>query len=153
MVPKNLVLLSLLAAILITPSGCVRRRLTIRSNPPGATAYVDDYLIGTTPVSTEFVYYGTRRVKLIKDGYETITSLQTIKQPWYEVPPLDFVSENLIGREIRDERVMDFNMKPQRVIPANELLTRAGNLRSATRMGAIAPRPPQSPPAGATFPR
>lgn len=145
MIRKSLLLLSILALVMATASGCVRRRLTIRSNPPGATVYVDDYLIGNTPVSTEFIYYGTRRVKLVKDGYETVTSLQTISAPWYEVPPLDFFSENVVGREIRDERTLDFNMKPQRVVPTNELLTRAGNLRTSSRMGAIAPRPPQSP--------
>ena len=42
-------------------SGCVERRLTIRSNPPGALVYVDDYTIGVTPVSTSFIYYGTRK--------------------------------------------------------------------------------------------
>ena len=40
--------------------GCVQRRMTIRSNPPGALVYVDDYQVGTTPVSTDFGYYGTR---------------------------------------------------------------------------------------------
>ena len=53
--------------------GCVQRRMTIRSNPPGALVYVDDYQVGTTPVSTDFVYYGTRKIRLIKDGYDTLT--------------------------------------------------------------------------------
>jgi hypothetical protein len=59
-------------------SGCVQRRITIRSNPPGALVYVDDYPIGTTPVSTSFVYYGTRKVRLVLSGYETLTVLQPI---------------------------------------------------------------------------
>jgi hypothetical protein len=37
---------------LLAVAGCVQRRMTIRSNPPGALVYVDDYQIGTTPVST-----------------------------------------------------------------------------------------------------
>ena len=32
--------------------GCVRRRMTVRSNPPGAVVFVDDQEIGTTPAST-----------------------------------------------------------------------------------------------------
>src|SRR5262245_3745792 len=51
----------LLVCAMLAQTGCVQRRLTIRSNPPGALAYVDDYQIGTTPVSTDFVYYGTRK--------------------------------------------------------------------------------------------
>ena len=34
------------------PVGCVQRRMVVRSNPPGAVVYVDDYQIGTTPVAT-----------------------------------------------------------------------------------------------------
>ncbi len=154
MIRKKLLLIALTAILLAQHTGCVRRRMTIRSNPPGATVYVDDHLLGTTPVSSEFVYYGTRRVKLIKDGYETITALQTISAPWYQIPPLDLITENFIGREIRDERVMDFTMKPQQVVPTGDLLKRAGNLRNSSRIGAIVPRPPQSQPLlNGAFPR
>ncbi|MEM8679864.1 MAG: PEGA domain-containing protein [Planctomycetota bacterium] len=123
-------LLAVLVILSLAP-GCVRRRLTVRSNPPGAMVYVDDHQIGMTPVSTEFTYYGTRKIKLIKDGFETLTTEQKIDAPWYEIPPLDFVSENLILREVRDEREFDFNLKPQRIVPMQELRQRAENLRSA----------------------
>ena len=47
-------LLLLLAVIVLWAgqTGCVRRRLTVRSNPPGALVYIDDRPIGKTPVST-----------------------------------------------------------------------------------------------------
>ena len=96
---------ALLAAL--TATGCVQRRMTIRSSPPGALAYVDDYQIGTTPVSTDFIYYGTRKIRLVKDGYETLTVRQPFPLPWYQVFPLDFVTENIWPGEIRDERVVD----------------------------------------------
>ena len=103
--------------------------------------YVDDQLIGRTPVSTSFIYYGTRKIRLVKSGYETLTTLQRIKPPWYEIPPLDFVSENLIGRELRDERILDFTLLPQRVVPTPELLSRANGLRDSSRNGFIVPTP------------
>jgi hypothetical protein len=121
--------------------GCVRRRLTVRSNPPGAVVYVDDQRVGHTPVSTEFTYYGTRKIRLVKDGYETVSTLQTLDPPWYEIPPVDFVSENLIGRELRDERVLDFQLQPQRLVSTQELLTRANNLRVSSAQNVIVPRP------------
>jgi len=126
--------------------GCVQRRLTIRSNPPGALVYVDDYQIGTTPVSTDFVYYGTRKVRLVLSGYETLTILQPVPTPWYEYPGLDFVSENLVPGEIRDERVVDYQLKPQMIVPTPQLLSRAENLRH----GAAAPQT-QLPPAAPVF--
>ena len=110
-------------------SGCVQRRMTVRSNPPGALLYVDDYEIGTTPVSTSFTYYGTRKFRLEKDGCETLTVMQTILPPWYEFPPMDFVSENFVPGNIRDQRVLDFQLKPQIVVPTEQLLSRAEGLR------------------------
>ena len=103
-------LLLLTAAMLIVAPGCVRRRLLIRSNPPGAMVYVDNQPIGTTPCSTDFIYYGTREVRLVKPGFETLVINQPIPAPWYEWPGLDFVSENLVPREIQDYRTLAYNL-------------------------------------------
>lgn len=124
--------------------GCVQRRLTIRSNPPGALVYVDDYPLGTTPVSTDFVYYGTRKVRLVKSGYETLTVMQPIPAPWYEYPGLDFISENVIPGEIRDERVVDYQLQPQLVVPSLQLLEHGENLRQGA-VGSGVPAPPAAP--------
>ena len=48
-----------------------------------------------SPCSTEFTYYATRQIRLVKDGYETLTVSQPIPPPWYQIPPFDFVAENL----------------------------------------------------------
>jgi hypothetical protein len=119
------------ACALVLLTGCVQRRLTVRSNPPGATCYVDNVEIGTTPVSHDFLYYGTREIKLVKAGYETLTVLQPIPYAWYQVPPLDFVSDNFTPWEIRDERDFSFNMLPRRDVPAAEVLGRAEGLRAS----------------------
>jgi hypothetical protein len=117
------------AAFLINQSGCVQRRMTIRSNPPGALVYVDDYEIGATPISTNFTYYGNRKIRLVKDGYETLTVLQPIPAPWYQYPPFDFITENFVPGQIRDQRTIDFQLKPQMVVPADQLLNRAESMR------------------------
>ncbi len=85
--------------------GCVQRRLTIRSNPPGALVFVDNYELGTTPVSTDYVYYGTRKIRIIKDGFETLNVKQWIPPPWYQIFPLDFVAENIVP--VRNSRPAD----------------------------------------------
>jgi len=123
----------------IGTSGCVQRRLTVRTNPPGAQVYIDDYDIGTTPVSTSFIYYGTRKIRLVKDGYETLTIDQKISAPWYQYFPLDFVSENVWPGEIRDEKTLDFQLAPQRIVPTELLLERAENLRATSQPVGIAP--------------
>ncbi|MFM8803178.1 MAG: PEGA domain-containing protein [Planctomycetia bacterium] len=123
-------------------AGCVQRRMTIRSNPPGALVYVDDYQIGTTPVSTDFIYYGTRKIRLVKDGYETLTVRQPFPLPWYEVFPLDFVTENLVPWEIRDERVVDLAMTTTASTPPESVVARAEQARLTA--GSL-PAPPPVP--------
>ena len=131
--------------------------MTIRSNPPGALVYVDDYPVGTTPCSTSFVYYGTRKVRLVLSGYETLTVMQPIPTPWYEYPVLDFASENLVPGEIRDERVVDYQLKPQMIVPSQQLLSRAENLRHGAAPPQMPVPPSQTPsfapPLGTELPR
>jgi len=155
-------LLLLLAWMTCLPSsGCVRRRLTVRSNPPGALVFVDDQRIGTTPVSTAFTYYGTRKIQLFKDGYEPLTVKQRFTIPWYQFPGLDFVSENLWLRETRDERTVDFEMIPQQIVPNEEVLERAEMLRGNAQAGHVTPLwtppsgqpPPTVPPQSNSVPR
>lgn len=133
-----------LLSMVFCATGCVQRRFTIRSNPPGALVYIDDYEIGTTPVSTDFTYYGTRKIRLVKDGYETLTVLQPVPTPWYETPGIDFVSENLVPGEIRDERILDYQLQPQIIVPTEQLLGRADELRRNSH-GRI-PAPSMPPP-------
>ncbi len=127
--------------------------MTIRSNPPGALVYVDDYQIGTTPVSHDFVYYGTRKIRLVKDGYETLTVRQPFPIPWYEIFPLDFVTENLIPWEVRDERVVDLAMTPATATPPEMVVARAeqarlaaGSLPPAAAAIVVQPPPATLPP-------
>ncbi|MHB8902591.1 MAG: PEGA domain-containing protein [Thermoguttaceae bacterium] len=115
-------------------SGCVRRRMTIRTNPPGAVVFVDDYQIGTTPISTNFVHYGTRKIRIAKDGYETLTVDQPIPAPWYQIPPIDFVADTLVPAEIQDHRTLDYQLVPQRVVPPDELRGRADDFRIRARV-------------------
>lgn len=139
--------------------GCVQRRMTIRSNPPGAMVYVDNYEIGVTPVATDFIYYGTREFRLVRDGYETQTKMVYVPPPWYQYTPIDFVAENMIPYEIRDERNLDFQLVQQRITPTEELLGRADTLRQSNRgvvpASAVAPLAPgvEAIPPGRVEPR
>jgi len=129
-------------------TGCVRRRLTVRTTPPGAQVFIDDQEIGTTPCSASYVYYGTRKITIMKDGYKTETLYQKFDPPWYEIPPLDFVSENLVAREIRDERIVDVQLVPEQIVPQQKLVDRAQSLRDAARTGTVIPlgKMPAEPP-------
>jgi len=119
--------------------GCVRRRMTIRSNPPGAVVYVDERRIGVTPVSTGYTYYGTREIQLVKDGHETVTEKHRFAAPWYQYPGIDFFAENLWPFETRDERVLDFDLPPMQAAVPADVMRRAEQLRGEAQQGMVTP--------------
>lgn len=131
----------MLAIGAVSSVGCVRRRMLVRTNPPGATVSVDNQVIGTTPAASSFVYYGTREFRIEKDGYRTETIRRRISPPWYEFPGIDFIAETLWPGEIRDERIIDVELVPQVLEPTDVVLGRADSLRNQSRAGVItAPR-------------
>jgi len=125
-------LLILLAAV---QTGCVHRRMTIRSVPSGALVKVDGEEIGYTPVSMDFTYYATREITLTKDGYETQSVMQKVKTPWYQWFPLDMVSDNLLPFEVTNRHEFTYQLQPKVVVPTDELLNRGNLLRSETQIG------------------
>ncbi len=112
-----------------TQWGCVQRRLLIRSNPEGALVTVDGRPVGHTPYSLPFTYYGTRLVKLEKDGYQTTEVKQQVRAPWYQYPPFSFFADNLAFREIRDTREVDIAMTPKVQTNEDQLIQSANQLR------------------------
>lgn len=113
-------------------SGCngVRRRLAITSNPPGATVFLNDREIGQTPISQNIVYSGTYKIRLEKEGMETKTLMHDVRTPWYLWPGVDFVSENLVPGELRDNQSCHVELSGKRVIPDNELFDNAVSMRT-----------------------
>jgi hypothetical protein len=140
---------------LVGVTGCVERRMVIIPEPleaRGAIVYDEkDQPIGAGPVDKPFTYYGKYRFRLAKDGYETLVVEQRVRAPWYELPGLDFFSENLIPWTIRDVRY--FYPVMQRINPLDrppeQLLLEAQHLQSYGKtIGAPVP-PDLNPLAGA----
>lgn len=153
------------AALLLTlVPGCVRRRLTVRTKPAGAQVYVDSKYLGKSPISSSTLYYGTRQVEVVRDGFRTEKILREITPPWYQIPPLDFLAETLWPWEIRDERVIDIAMVPQQPTTSEALNTNANQLRMQASQQAVTTVPGSNggfvlpggtvdvPPAGAPLP-
>lgn len=109
-----------------TPGGCVLRSLTVDSEPSGAMVYLDDELIGETPVTTTFTYYGTRKITLEKvdaEGrllYERKIVYEKIKPPFYQILPLDFFSEIVLPMELKDEHYFTYQLDQLRQLPKTE---------------------------------
>lgn len=127
----------LMLAGLACSSGCVSRRLTVRTNPPGATVEVNGKRIGTTPASMDFTYYGTYELRISKPGYETLVVKQPVAPPWYQVPPLDVVSDNLIPAQVtnRHDYIYTLQPHPPSAFDDTQLRDRAQDFRSMGRTG------------------
>lgn len=131
--------LFLIAACLAPNAGCVVRRYTLRTDPPGATAIVNGEEIGPTPVSQSFTYYGDREITFLLDGYETKTVIQPMKAPWWDNLLTEFVAENMIPYTLRDEREFHYDLDPATSPRAGDLHQRA----EAHRADAHAPPKPK----------
>ena len=113
---------------LVLSAGCVgvRRELTVESEPPGALVYLNGDEVGRTPLTYNFLYYGTMDVKLRKDGYETLEDHPRVWAPFWQVPPLDLIGEAM---SMTDRHRISYELTPkqQDADPA-ELLQRGAEL-------------------------
>jgi hypothetical protein len=121
----------LLILLLMVAPGCVHRRMTIHSDPPGALAKVDGKVIGYTPASFDYIWYGEREVQVLKDGYETQTQLVKLGAPWYQRFPFEFLSDNFAGSHIEDRRQINIRMQPKRHDSSTDVLQRGRAMRSS----------------------
>ncbi|MCZ6835566.1 MAG: PEGA domain-containing protein [Planctomycetota bacterium] len=122
--------LSLILALfmLTTLSGCVRRTITIKSDPPGALVWLNDREVGRTPVDVEFLYYGTYDVRLVKDGYEPLMTSGKADAPLWDVVGFDLVSE-LLPMDLHSQIEWNYDLEPL-IDDEAGLIERAKDLRS-----------------------
>jgi hypothetical protein len=131
---------ALIALAALCSNGCMHRRLTIRSEPPGAAVMVDGVEVGYTPASIDYTYYGTREITLTKEGYQTLTTPLKLSTPWYELFPLEFITENFALTKINDRRDITYALMRENLEPTRNVEDRANNLRSeALRTDAAMP--------------
>ena len=90
-----------------------------------------------TPLSVPYTYSGTREIQIEKDGYKTVRVKQNIHPPWFDRFPASLISNNFVGREIRDDRLLDFVLEPKQQISESVLLDRANDLRNDIRGGTV----------------
>ena len=132
----------LLALVALTQSGCVSRRITVRTQPPGALVEMNGERLGLSPVSKNFTYYGGNEFKVSLPGYETMVIQQPTKAPWYQIPPLDFVTDNFLPFRVRDHRDYTYILTPRNPLQEFDeqgLRSRGENFRSQSQSGPILP--------------
>jgi hypothetical protein len=138
--------LAFLAACGCLATGCVRRTITISTEPAGAMVWLNDREIGRSPVDVDFEYYGTYDVRLEQEGYEPQMTSGDAKAPWWDTVGLDLVAEVLpfpLHSRVEWHYVLELvNDDPE------ALTRRARDLRDRISEAVVPPEeaPPPAPP-------
>lgn len=115
--------------LIAATAGCVRRTITITTEPPQALIYLNDQEIGRSATTIDFLWYGDYDVIIRKEGYKTLKTNWEIKPPWYQVMPLDFFAEVLWPGHIHDTHSRHFVLDPAQQPTQEELVKRAKETR------------------------
>ena len=115
---------------LVFATGCVQRTLTIKSEPPGALVYLNGAEVGRTPVTKDFIWYGTYDVQLRKEGFDTLKTKGEVKPPWWQIVPFDFFAEFMPTRP-RDQQFLHYTLHPttEQAADPETMISRANSLR------------------------
>jgi hypothetical protein len=133
------ILLGAAVSLLLLPTtACIRSRVIIESEPPGATVKFHREVRGETPVTIPFIWYWYYEVELEKEGYEPVRTVERFRCPPWFIFPLDGIME-LMPFPITDTRKRTYQLKPL----AQPAATPAGQATAA-------PTQPGSTPAPAT---
>ena len=114
--------------------GCVKRTISITSDPGGALVWVNDREVGRTPLEIEFLYYGEYDVRVERDGQEPIMTTRWANAPSWDVPVVDLAVESF-SKNKKTVVLWHFDME-QRNDDPELLLQRANHLRNTAIGGA-----------------
>lgn len=145
---KGRLILICAIATLVFSGGCVKRTLLIKTAPPGAVVYIDERHVGVTPVTWTFYHYGSKEIRLEKDGYQTYAEIIKLKPPTYQIFPIDFFADVLWPATIYDRRQAEFPLAPHRPADQAKLIERARDMRQDMISQTGGPPAPAAEPAG-----
>jgi len=135
MKPNPFAILSAFALAAVALGGCVERKITIASDPPGALVYVNDREMGRTPVTFPFLWYGDYDVRLRLD--KNVGTLdepkvlqysyhgsRTASAPVYQWLGVDLFAELMPVRFV-DEKVWAVTLQPA-AQPSDDQMIQSG---------------------------
>ena len=100
--------------------------MTITSDPPGALVLISNVEKGRTPLEMTFTWYGDYDIMLQREGCQTLKTHANLVPPWYEIPPVDLLSE-IAPWTYRDHRYLHYVL-PKQVIRTDEQLLQSAEV-------------------------
>ncbi len=129
--------LILLVGLALGLTGCIRRTITIHSQPSGALVYLNDEEVGRTPTTVPFTFYGVYDVRLVKEGYATLHAARRAEPPLYDQIGIDLFTEMLPGDRHVDV-VWDFQLAEAEPVDPASAIERGRQLRALLQQEADA---------------
>jgi hypothetical protein len=125
------------ALVLLTASlgGCVKKTLTIDSQPAGALVVINDVEVGRTPVTVPFTWYGNYEIILSKVGFETKVISQTVSAPPHQWLGVDLITECLLPFEFTDEQSFSYTLDEMAPVDRAALIERGEALQQQALRG------------------
>jgi len=111
-------------ALAALAGGCVKKTLTIDSEPQGALVVINELEVGRTPVTVPFTWYGNYEIILSKPGYETQKISQKVTAPPHQWLGVDLVTECLMPFEFTDEQKFSYTLKQREPVDREALIER-----------------------------
>ncbi len=126
--PMKITNFILAITILSLSIGCVKRTITVTSNPSGAIVWLNDREIGRTPVTIDFTYYGEYDIRAELHGYQSIMATRWLIAPSWDLPPLDLITE-VVAPNAHADLYWSFELEPLET-DSSALIKRAETLRN-----------------------
>ncbi len=119
------------AALLCAAAGCVERELTVKTIPAGAMVELNDEQIGVSPVTVPFNWYGTYRVRMEKEGYQTLVVNEKLDRPVNDYFPFDLLRD-ILAPDVLDSYEWTFELAPYELPDREQLIQDALDTQKQT---------------------
>jgi hypothetical protein len=84
--------------------------MTVTSIPEGAEVSINRRVVGKTPIRVNYTHYGSYRIELRKERYQTLVREETLRPPWYGYDPAALFADNAIPARTNDESYLHYVM-------------------------------------------
>ncbi len=111
--------LAAILALCAAATGCVRSKVVVTSDPPGADVHMNDVHLGRAPVEMPFTWHWYYDFQAELDGHETAIVRERFRAPVWLWPPMDLLLEAM-PFNVYDTQRVHFDMKPVSDLPAPE---------------------------------
>ena len=102
-----------LIALVAASAGCgggQRLTILVTSDPPDALVTINNFPRGVTPLEVPYLWIGTYRVELERDGYETVDEMVKIRKPFYNWVPFSTLVLGTLPFPVPHERHLHYSL-------------------------------------------